>query len=71
MAKRPKKKKKSKNKVKKRKVKLLDVVENKLIHQYGTKVCISMDKNKKGKIIFEYYSKDDLNLILDILINKS
>ena len=59
------------NKVTKRKVKSLDVFENKLIHQYGTKVCISMDKNKKGKIIFEYYSEDDFNRILDILINKS
>ena len=58
------------NKVKKRKVKSLDIFENKLIHQYGTKVHISMDKKKKGKIIFEYYSEDDFNRILDILINK-
>ena len=42
-----------------------------MIHKYGTKVSISMDKSKKGKIVFEYYSKDDLNRILDILINKS
>jgi len=58
-------------KVKSKQIKSLNTLESKLIHKYGTKVSISMDKSKKGKIVFEYYSKDDLNRILDILINKS
>ena len=52
-------------------IKALNLLESKLIHKYGTKVSISTNKAKKGKIILEYYSKDDLNRILDILINES
>ena len=52
-------------------IKALNLLESKLIHKYGTKVSISTNKAKKGKIVLEYYSKDDLNRILDILINES
>jgi len=48
--------------------KALIQLENKLIHRYGTKVSILSNKKSKGKIIFEYYSKDDLQRILDLLI---
>ena len=63
--------KKKTHRVKTRKIKALDTIESKLIHKYGTKVFISINKHEKGKITFEYYSKDDLNRILNILINKS
>ena len=49
------------------KSKLLNEIESKLIHKYGTKVKILFNKNKKGKIIFEYYTQDDLERILDLL----
>tara|TARA_Y100001968_G_scaffold96809_1_gene86814 strand:+ start:1177 stop:2046 length:870 start_codon:yes stop_codon:yes gene_type:complete len=49
----------------------LNNIENKLIHKYGTKVSISSSKSKKGKIVFEYYSNEDLNRIFDILMKKS
>ena len=55
-------------KAKKRKHKSIDTFENKLIHKYGTKVSISINKKQKGKITFEYYSKDDFDRILNILI---
>ena len=60
-----------KSKVKSKQNKSLNNLESKLIHKYGTKASISINKAGKGKIIFEYYSKDDLNRIIDILINKS
>ena len=60
-----------KTKVKSKQNKSLNALESKLIHKYGTKASISINKAGKGKIVFEYYSKDDLNRILDILINKS
>ena len=60
-----------KTKVKSKQNKSLNALESKLIHKYGTKASISINKAGKGKIIFEYYSKDDLNRIIDILINKS
>ena len=50
------------------KTQLLINLESKLIHKYGTKASIHFNKNEKGKIIFEYYSKDDLERILDLLI---
>ena len=50
------------------KSKLLIDIENKLIRKYGTKASIHFNKNSKGKIILEYYSKDDLERILDLLI---
>ena len=58
-------------KVKPKEIKALNLLESKLIHKYGTKVSISTNKAKKGRIVLEYYSKDDLNRILDILINES
>ena len=45
----------------------LNDMESKLIHKYGTKVKILFNKDKKGKIIFEYYTKDDLERILNLL----
>ena len=50
------------------KSKLLIDIENKLIHKYGTKASIHFNKNSKGKIVLEYYSKDDLERILDLLM---
>ena len=58
---------KSKEKI----IQSLNALESKLIHKYGTKVSISINQSQNGKITFEYYSQDDLNRILDILINKS
>ena len=55
------------NKKKTLKSKLLNEIESKLINKYGTKVKILFNKNKKGKIIFEYYTHDDLERILDLL----
>jgi len=49
------------------KSKLLNEIESKLIHKYGTKVSILFNKSKKGKIIFEYYTPDDLERILRLL----
>ena len=49
--------------------KSLNAIESKLIKKYGTKVSILFNKQNKGKITFEYYSKDDLQRILDLLIN--
>ena len=50
------------------KSKSLIELENKLIRKYGTKASILLNKNSKGKIIFEYYSEDDLDRILSLLI---
>ena len=49
------------------KSKLLNEMESKLIHRYGTKVSILFNKSNRGKIIFEYYTQDDLERILDLL----
>ena len=46
---------------------LINDLESKLIHKYGTKVSILNNKSNKGKIVFEYYTKDDLGRILDLL----
>jgi len=43
-------------------------LEEKLKMIYGTKVNLVKGQNK-GKIIFEYYSKDEFDRIIDILIN--
>ena len=48
----------------------LSDMESKLIHKYGTKVKILFNKDKKGKIIFEYYTKQDLERILNLLNSK-
>jgi len=49
------------------KSKLLNEIESKLIHKYGTKVSILFNKSNKGKIVFEYYTQDDLERILRLL----
>lgn len=41
-------------------------IKNQLQDYFGTKVNIS-NKNNKGKIEIEYYSEDDLQMILDII----
>ena len=46
---------------------LINNLESKLIHKYGTKVSILYNKSNKGKIVFEYYTQDDLERILDLL----
>ena len=46
---------------------LINNLESKLIHKYGTKVSIIFNKNNKGKIVFEYYTQDDLERILGLL----
>ena len=46
---------------------LINDLEGKLIHKYGTKVSIQYNSTNKGKIIFEYYTQDDLERILDLL----
>jgi len=48
----------------------LSDMESKLIHKYGTKVKILFNKDKKGKIVFEYYTKQDLERILNLLNSK-
>ena len=58
----------TKSKIKKRTLsRVLNSIESKLIKKYSTKVSISINNHNKGKIIFEYYSKDDLQRILDLL----
>ena len=44
-------------------------VEDKLKSAYGTKVTIK-EKGKKGSIEIEYYSKDELNRLVELLMNK-
>ena len=46
---------------------LINDLESKLIHKYGTKVSILFNKSNKGKIVFEYYTQDDLERILGLL----
>ena len=41
--------------------------ESKLIHKFGTKVSISSNSKGKGKVVFEFYTNDDLERILDLL----
>lgn len=48
----------------------LSSIEDRLIHQYGTKVSINSNYNNKGKIIIEFYSIKDLERLLDLLITK-
>ena len=45
-------------------------IENQLQHLFGTRVKILHGK-KRGRIQIEYYSKDDLNRILDIFSAKT
>ena len=44
----------------------LNDIEERFQEKFSTKVNISGDNNK-GKIIIEYYSRDDLNRFLEIL----
>lgn len=43
-------------------------LEEKLMHSLGTKVRVIHKSNKKGKIEIEYYSLDELDRLLEILI---
>jgi ParB family chromosome partitioning protein len=44
-------------------------LEEKLMHSLGTKVRVVHKSNKRGRIEIEYYSLDDLDRLLDILIS--
>ena len=44
-------------------------VEKKLQDKLGTKVKIKSNRRDKGKIIIDYYSKDELERIIDFLLN--
>ena len=63
-----KKKKVSKKQPKKSPV--ISEVENNLIHTLGTKVKITLNSNKRGKIHIDFFSKDDLQRIIDIIGKK-
>lgn len=43
-------------------------LEEKLIQSLGTKVSLLHKSNKKGKIEIEYYSLEELDRLLEILI---
>ena len=58
---------KSKSNRKSLKSQLLNEFESKLIHKFGTKVSISSNNKGKGKVVFEFYTQDDLERILDLL----
>ena len=45
-------------------------MENNLIHTLGTKVKITLNSNKRGKIHIDFFSKDDLQRIIDIIGKK-
>ena len=53
---------KSKSNRKSLKSQLLNEFESKLIHKFGTKVSISSNNKGKGKVVFEFYTQDDLNV---------
>ncbi len=57
---------KSKKKVEPQQSEQVKHVENELINFYKTKVKIQK-KGKKGKVIFEYYSNDDLVRLVELL----
>jgi ParB family chromosome partitioning protein len=44
-------------------------LEERLMHSLGTKVRLVHKSNKRGKIEIEYYSLDDLDRLLDILLS--
>lgn len=52
---------------------ILDDIEDKLRHTFGTQVKILTDSEESGKIEMEFYSKDDLERILELfdLIDKA
>ena len=45
----------------------LNEFESKWIHKFGTKVSKSSNNKGKGKVVFEFYTNDDLERILDLL----
>lgn len=46
---------------------ILDDTEDNLRNKFGTDVRIKFKKNEKGSIVINYYSKKDLNRILELL----
>ena len=46
---------------------MIDFFENKMKDILGSKVSIKNKKNNKGKIEIEYYSKDELERIIDLI----
>ena len=46
---------------------MIDFFENKMKDILGSKVVIKNKKNNKGKIEIEYYSKDELERIIDLI----
>ena len=42
-------------------------IEESMKEKFGTKVQIRNKKNNKGKIEIEYYSREDLERIIDML----
>lgn len=44
-------------------------LENKLRHHYGTEVKVKSKNNKSGKIEIEFYSEDDFDRILEMLLD--
>ena len=46
---------------------IIEDTEDGLRNKFGTDVKIKFKKNEKGSIIINYYSKKDLNRILEIL----
>ncbi|MBR9977078.1 MAG: ParB/RepB/Spo0J family partition protein [Bacteroidetes bacterium] len=47
----------------------LEDLSRKLHPVYGTKVHITAGKDGKGSIVFEFYSDDDLDRLIDLLLN--
>ncbi len=46
---------------------IIDDTEDNLRNKFGTEVKIKFKKNEKGSIVINYYSKKDLNRILELL----
>lgn len=46
---------------------MITFFENKMKDILGSKVSIKNKKNNKGKIEIEYYSKDELERIIDLI----
>ena len=55
------------NNTKKSKDEMVVFFENKMKEILGSKVTINEKKNNKGKIEIEYYSKDELERIIDMI----
>ena len=53
-----------------KKLSVISEVENNLINVLGTKVKITLNTNKRGKIHIDFFSKDDLQRIIDIISKK-